>query len=167
HVREAALAELDTAALGTRDHDRVAGTEDPAVHHLGNRQEGRGAEGLPQIGGLGIAETVALEIEPHPFTKDLAAEVLLEHAEDRGALLVGEEVEHRLAVAGMPHLELDGPGVLETVYAHRSGPRYPEGGPPLPLGLPGVDGEQLHERGEGLVQPDAVPPEHGHQVAEP
>src|SRR3712207_9506532 len=25
----------------------------------------------------------------------------------------------------------------------------------------------LHERGEGLVEPDAVPPLHGHEVAEP
>ena len=39
--------------------------------------------------------------------------------------------------------------------------------PALPLGAEGVGGLQLHERGEGLVEPDAVPPLHRHEVAEP
>ena len=34
-------------------------------------------------------------------------------------------------------------------------------------GLPRVDGQHLHERGEGLVEPDAVPPRHRDEVAEP
>ena len=42
-----------------------------------------------------------------------------------------------------------------------------EGRPPLPVGPEGVAGRDLHEGGEGLVQPDAVPPLHRHEVAEP
>src|SRR5207245_8151889 len=37
----------------------------------------------------------------------------------------------------------------------------------LPLRLPGVDGEDLHEGGESLVETDAVPPAHRDEVAEP
>ena len=43
----------------------------------------------------------------------------------------------------------------------------PKVDPALPLGPEGVGGVHLHERGEGLVEPDAVPPLHGHEVAEP
>ena len=39
--------------------------------------------------------------------------------------------------------------------------------PALPLRAERVAGGDLHERGERLVQPDAVPPPHRHQVAEP
>src|SRR4029453_6152196 len=45
--------------------------------------------------------------------------------------------------------------------------RNAKGCPAPPLGLPGVDREDLHERGERLVEPDAVPPGHGDEVAEP
>ena len=39
--------------------------------------------------------------------------------------------------------------------------------PRLPRGAVRVDAEVLHERGERLVEPDAVPPLHRHEVAEP
>ena len=39
--------------------------------------------------------------------------------------------------------------------------------PPPPVRAVGVAGDHLHERGERLVQPDAVPPAHRDEVAEP
>src|SRR5678815_2531502 len=166
-IGEAPLAELEAGAVGLHDHQGIAGAEDPAVHHLGDRLLRGVAERLPQVGGLRVAEAVTLQVEPHPVAEHVAREVLLQHAQHRGPLLVGEQVEHRLAVAGGPYLELDGPGVVETVDAHRGRARHSEGGPALPLRLPGVDREQLHEGGEGLVEPDAVPPQHGDEVAKP
>ena len=49
----------------------------------------------------------------------------------------------------------------------RRGARQAEVDPALPVGPEGVGGLHLHERGERLVEPDAVPPPHGHEVAEP
>ena len=37
----------------------------------------------------------------------------------------------------------------------------------LPFRFPGVHGQHFHERGERLVEPQAVPPTHRHQIAEP
>ena len=45
--------------------------------------------------------------------------------------------------------------------------RHAERRPALPLGFPGIDGEHFHEGGKGFVQPQAVPPRHRDQVAEP
>ena len=39
--------------------------------------------------------------------------------------------------------------------------------PAVPGRPEGVDAQRLHERREGLVEPDAFPPAHGDQVAEP
>jgi hypothetical protein len=141
--------------------------KDPSVHHRGNGLPRSLSERLPQVGGLGVAELVPLQVEANAVAEHLGADVLLEHPQDGGALLVGEEVEHRLAVLRRLDLELDGPCIDEAVHTHRRRPRDAERHPALPLGLPRIDGEQLHERGERFVEPDAVPPEHGDEVAEP
>ena len=62
---------------------------------------------------------------------------------------------------------LDGPGRRQGVDPHGRRTVDAERRPPLPLRAEGVDAQQLHERGEGLVQPDAVPPLHRDEVAEP
>ena len=55
----------------------------------------------------------------------------------------------------------------ERVHLERGAPRARELVPDLPVRTVRVDGEQRHERRERLVQPQAVPPSHGDQVAEP
>ena len=62
---------------------------------------------------------------------------------------------------------LDRSGRNERVHLERGAPRARELVPDLPVRAVGVDGEQRHERRERLVQPQAVPPAHGDQVAEP
>ena len=166
-VGEAALREPEPGPLGLDGHERVTRVKDPAVHDLGDGLSGRVPERFPEIGGLGIGEAVAVQIEAHPGAEDVRAQVLLEHAEHGRALLVGEQVEHGLAVARRAHLELDGPRVLEAVHSHGRRAGDAEGDPALPLGFPRVHGEQLHEGRERLVEPDAVPPRHGDEVAEP
>src|SRR5207249_11466324 len=59
------------------------------------------------------------------------------------------------------------PRRVEPVDRESGGARDAEGRPALPLGLPGVDREHLHERGERFVEPDTVPPRHRDEVAEP
>ena len=71
------------------------------------------------------------------------------------------------ASSGRPDRELDRPGGVEAVDGHGRLALHAEAHPPLPLGPEGVDGQYLHEGGEGLVEPDPVPPLHGDQVAEP
>jgi hypothetical protein len=63
------------------------------------------------------------------------AQVLLEHPDDRSALLVGEDVEHALGVGGRHDLELDGAGVGERVGLERlERLREAERRPDLPVG---------------------------------
>ncbi len=166
-VAEAALRELESRALRLDGDERVARLEDPAVHDRRDGQARGVSEGLPEIGGLGVGEAVPLEVQAHALPEHGRAQVLLEHAERRGALLVREKIEHRHAIVRVPYFELDGPRRLEAVDRHRGRARHAESDPALPLRLPGVHGKQLHERGEGLVEPDAVPPGHGDEIAEP
>ncbi len=102
-----------------------------------------------------------------PVAEDVGPEELFEHAEDAPALLVGEDVEHPLGLLGPPHMEFHRPGGMQSVDGHGRFPLDAEAHPPLPLGAEGVDGQYLHERCERLVEPDAVPPLHGDQIAEP
>ncbi len=107
------------------------------------------------------------EVVADPVAEDLGPEELLEHAQHAAALLVGEHVEHALGLLGAPHRELDRPGCVQAVDRHGRFPLDAETDPALPLGTEGVDREHLHEGREGLVEPDPVPPAHGHQVPEP
>ncbi len=162
-VRKARL--LDHAVAGA--HAREPGLEDPGVHDAPHRFARGLFERVPEIGRLGVPELVPREIVTDPGAERVGTEPPLEHAEHRAALLVREKVEHPVGVFGCHHLVLDGARVLERVDIERGRAAERELVPRLPLGLVLVDAEVLHERGEGFVEPDAVPPLHGHEVAEP
>ena len=103
-----------------------------------------------------------------PSRKGSSPEVLLEHADDARALLVGEHVEHALGVLGRDAPRTRSGGWRASASVSNAAVRArPKVDPPLPLGPEGVGGRHLHEGGEGLVEPDAVPPLHGDEVAEP
>ncbi len=114
-----------------------------------------------------FAYCVGVEIVVDAVTKAALAEVLLQHAQECAALLVGEHVEHAFAVGGGSHLELDRAGAQQRVGVEGDAALDAERRPSLPIGTVGLACSDLHERGECLVEPDAVPPAHGHEVAEP
>jgi hypothetical protein len=74
----------------------------------------------------------------HTAAELLLAEVLLEHAQQRAALLVREHVEHALAVVGCLHRVLDGAGGHERIGLERGTALEAERGPPLPVGAVGA-----------------------------
>ena len=152
-------------ALGA--HDGEAGLEDPRVHDPAHGLTGCRFERVPEVRRLGVAELVTVEIVPYAGAERVGAEPTFEHAQHRPTLLVGERVEHAVGILGRDDLVLDRPGGLQRVDVERGGPAQGEVDPRLPLRCVRVDPEVLHERGEGLVEPDAVPPLHRHQVAEP
>jgi hypothetical protein len=108
-----------------------------------------------------------VHVEPDPATEGLLAQPRLDHAEHRPALLVGDEVEGLPHVLGISHLGVDGVGGPERVEAERGGLALVEVEPDAPLGLPAGHDLVGHPGGEGLVQPEVVPPPHRHPVAEP
>ena len=110
---------------------------------------------------------MAPEVVAHAVAEPVGAEVLLEHPEHGGPLLVRQRVEHRVGVARRPHGVLDRARRVESVHDEGGGARDAERHPALPLRLPVVDGQDFHEGGEGLVEPDPVPPAHRDEVAEP
>jgi hypothetical protein len=101
----------------------VAGLEDPGVHDLAHGLTGDLLDGVPQVGGLGVGVLVGVQVVADARLEAILAQVLLEHPDDRGALLVGEHVEHALGVGGGDHLVLDGAGGGERVGVerHRAG----------------------------------------------
>ena len=110
---------------------------------------------------------MAFEVVLHSSREPVPAEVLLEHAHDRRALLVGQHVVHALGVSGGDHLVLDGSGGAQRIHIERGSPLDRERVPALPLGSEGIGGGHLHEGGKSFLQPDAVPPVHGDEIAEP
>ncbi len=160
---------LDVKAMrgGSGGDDGMTALVDPVVHQRLHRLTRDRFERGPQVGGFGVRVRVGFEVVAHAVAEDLGAEVLLEHADDGGALLVGEEVEHPLGFLWGDDRELDRAGRGEGVDVERcrSGPR--ERVPDSPVGPVGVAAARLHERGEGLVQPDPLPPLHRDEVAEP
>ena len=141
--------------------------EDEGVHDVADRLAARFFQRVPQVGGDGVGVGVRLEVRAHAVPEDLGPDVLLEHPQDGAALFVGQEVEHPLGLLGRADRVLDGPGGVHTVDGQRRLAGGGEPDPAVPRRPEGVDAEGLHEGGEGLVEPDALPPAHGHEVAEP
>ena len=95
------------------------------------------------------------------------AEIVLQHADQRLALVVGNAVErgHGLAVVGDRLLDrmrgaprVERHGVLLLAVAVEPG---------LPLRIEMLRGLLLHPAGKTLVEPEVVPPAHGDEIAEP
>ena len=166
---EAVLAEHERRAVGVErgGDEGIALLPDPAVHDAPDRLAGGGLERVPQVGRLGVPVAVLGQVVADAVPEPLLAQVLLQHAEERAALLVGQDVEHPVGVLRRHDLELDGPGGRQAVGLEGRRALEAEGLPPLPGRPEGVAGRHLHEGGEGLVEPDPVPPAHGHEVAEP
>ena len=168
-IEKPPLAHHQRAPIGSHgrlDH-RKARLENPRVHQLAHRLVGSLLQRVPQVAGLGVGVLMLAQVGGDALAETLRAQVLLEHPEHRGALLVGQHVEHRARVLGAQHGELDRPRAAQRVDRHRRRARDREALPALPVRLPGVDREHLHEGGERLVEPDAVPPLHRDQIAEP
>jgi hypothetical protein len=103
------LREDEVVAVAAHREERIAGVEDPVVHDRGDRLAGGLTERRPQIAGVGVAVGVRAEILPDAVAEDGGPEMLLHHPEDGRALLVGQDVEHRVGVTGRVHRILDRP----------------------------------------------------------
>ena len=155
---------------GQLEPERVdAGRLQPPGGPAGQVPPGRPLQAVQQVDQRGVAVRVGREVVPHPGQECLAADVGDQLGHQGGALGVGDHVE----------VQLDGVEV-DDVGGHRVG----GGQLVLPVGRglraarergPGqlrVVGLLAHReagrpRGERLLQPQVVPPPHGHQVAEP
>ena len=139
-VEEPLLCEAQDRSSVARLHadDREAALEDPRVHDPADGLARGLFDGVPQVGGLGVAVLVVGHVLADPGAELLLAEVLLEHADDGGALLVGEDVEHPLGIRRRHDRVLDGPGRPQCVGVEGRRPGQPEADPPLPRRAVGV-----------------------------
>ena len=166
-IAEGALGEGAPAVVDGGLDQRKPAPEDPVVHEVADRLPGGRLECRPEVLVVGVPPEVVGQVATHSVPERLLAEELFQHPHHRRALLVGEHVEHGLGVCRGHHRILDGPRGGQGVHVQRRCPCSSEAGPHVPVGPPGLHRLHLHEGGKGLVQPDAVPPAHGDQVAEP
>lgn len=148
-------------------HHREARLLGPASGEAAHVLAALHGERVPEVGGGGVEKRVLLQIAAHAVAKDGLAEPLLDHAEHGLAFFVGDLVEgvarlalgfHRLLdrVRGRPRVQPHG----SLAACHRAQPRLPFGMPPRHL-------LRAHPAREALVQPQVIPPRHGHEIAKP
>ncbi len=121
-----------------------------------------------QVAELAVAEGVALEVATQAGQEVLQTDPRHQLLEHRGALGVGDAVEVDLDGLQVVVVRRDRVGAGQLVLAQRpvlAG--VGEAGPGL-VELGGLDGSVVAgPLGEGLVEPEVVPPLHRDQVAEP
>ena len=161
---------MPSAARVTRGGEGVdAGGAQPGVGPGVDVAFGGGGEGVDEVGEGGVAEAVAGEVGVDAGEEVLLAEPGDELAQGGGALGVGDAVEVEEGGGGVVDV-LGGDGVGGGALVGVVAPGLAgdaEVGPGV--GEAGGFGEGLvaHVLGEGLVQPDVVPPPEGDEVAEP
>ncbi len=164
---EPADAEMG-AGRGRRDLDqRQAGLAGEVVFDVDDRGRAARRHFAPQVIVDRIAEGVLFHIGADAVTKRVGPGIGLQHGDDRGALVIGDVVE---GLAGLL-------GAVDFLQ-HRVGRRGGVGRltgledalrlqARAPFRMQGVGGIGLHPAGKPFVEPQIVPPLHGHQVAEP
>jgi hypothetical protein len=91
----------------------------------------------------------------------------LEHGQHGRALLVSDGIECFRGLSGRRHGLPNRARGVEAIDVHRL-QRVARGGKArVERRFPLVDDFALHPRGKAFVQPEVVPPRHGHQIAEP
>ena len=145
-----------------------AGRLEPQLAPLGQLAAGGLLELAEQVGEGRVAPRVLAEVLAQRGDERLAADVGDELLEHRGALGVGDAVEVDLDVLEVADVGDDrvrrrtaGPGCRP-----RPSPTCRRSSRPRPLGGLGLAGRR-RPLGERLVEPEVVPPLHGHEVAEP
>lgn len=132
---------------------------------------GVGGEGVDEVGEGGVGELVAGEVGVDAGQEVLLAEPGDELTQGGGALGVGDAVEVEEGGGGVGDgggVRGDGVGGGALVGVVAPGLAvHAEAGPGLGEAGGFDEGLVAHELGEGLVQPDVVPPAEGDEVAEP
>ncbi len=110
---------------------------------------------------------MAAHVEPDAVAKAILAEEAFDHPQHGAALFVGDGVERLARLFGVVDVGADGMGRHQRVEGQRRSLAGLEVHPDPPGRPPVVDDLVRHPGGEGLVQPQVVPPLHGDEVPEP
>ena len=147
--------------------EREAGLIDPVAGDGADAGAGGLLEGAEEIVGGGVALAVVADVLAHTGAEDGRPDVLLQHEQDGSALLVSDGVKHLAGLGGALDGRVDGASGGKGVGIEGGGLLLLEVDPDVPIGAPVGDRAELDPGGEGLVEPEIVPPLHGDEVAEP
>ncbi|MNV13056.1 hypothetical protein D3C71_1036830 [compost metagenome] len=122
----------------------------------------------PQVVGDGIAVSVSADVGTHAVAPRIRADVILQHADHRRALAVGDAIKCLAGLLHRRHVLHDRVRGDIGVLPHRAtaDARSPDT-VEIPFRMQLVRGAAGHPGGEAFVEPQVVPPRHRHQVAEP
>ena len=135
-------------------HERVAALPDPLIHDATDRFAARLLDRVPQVVRLGVPVGVTGKIQPDALAEAVGPRYC--SSIRRIAAPSGKSARRtcprrrRASARGF----FDRTGRAQRVDLLRGGHAAGERVPLLPVGAPRVDGDERHERGERLVQPD-------------
>jgi hypothetical protein len=168
----AALREVHARGLAGLAHERRleqrdARSQREVVDHRADVAPALRGERGDQIGGGRVAARVLLQVAADAALEHLGPEPAVERHDHARALAVGDRVKRvRDVVARLDRLA-DLARAGQTVGLERVELGHQLGGARLQLGESVHDDHRLHPARKALVEPQIVPPRHGHQVAEP
>ena len=153
---------------GGNPQDRISHLLDPGVHYGCNRLSRNLFQRRPEVFGPGIAVLVGRQVPPEALPEHVGSQELLQHADNRGAFAIADGVKKLADLSRVFHFLLNWVGVFQTVQAQGPvGVHVHKLGPHGPFREKPVHGLGAHPRRKTFVEPQIVPPLHGHQVAEP
>ena len=147
---------------------RVARLAGPAAHDGIHRLPRGFLQRRPQVRRPRVLVGMPSQIHVQAGTKHAGREEVLKHPQHRSALAVTDRVKQLADLGRVCHFLFDRVRVLQAVEAERAvSVHVHELRPHRPFGEQPVHRLGAYPRGETLVEPQVVPPVHGHQVAEP
>ncbi len=148
-------------------HQRQSHLPGKVLLDVRDGQSNRCLHRAPQIRVDSVAVCVRAHVAAHAFSKLVATGVRIEHGDDCRALVVSDLVKGLRRLVGrvdlLQHRVRGGNRVRLFALLEDVGGLQTR----FPFRMQVIGGVRLHPTGEALVEPQVVPPGHGHQVAEP
>ena len=122
---------------------------------------------VPEVFGRGIPVRMLRKIGVDALLKYFRPDISFHHAQHRCSLAIGDSIEERLDVRGSFRVRANGPDGGHRII-HKRPQRFPD---LLLVNVPFrflcCEGFPRHPGRKPFVQPDVIPPFHGHKVAKP
>ncbi|GBD27086.1 hypothetical protein HRbin30_02430 [bacterium HR30] len=145
----------------------MARLADPRICQFGHGLARGCAEFAPEVVSGGVGFPVLLQVGTHALAERIHAEKAFDHPHHRCAFPIGDDVEAFGCLFGVGDGKRDGMGGHQSVELKGALEGSNEVAPEIPLRVELSSDLGTNERGERLVEPQIVPPSHGHQVAPP
>ena len=167
--KELLLSQDELVILQACCYQGIARLLQPGLHKASHVPPSCSRQRVPEVLTDGVAVLMLLEIGLQPLGKCFISQPTAKHVHEPASLGIDDgRVKKGVDFIWMPYLHMNGLNAVCRIPMEGLGNAFAlEIFQNIPGWLNGINGHIFHHVGKTLIQPEVIPPLHGHQIAEP